>query len=506
MPILDEVRITELPGADPLAGPELIPLVQSGVTKSRSAQNLVLDGGLQDHLDAADPHTQYLKESEYEAHRSREDLLKQATLSLDFANNKYEVYEGPVDGLTQMPFNTALDFTRGSGATAQTAIGTIQEVLTDEQRLVGNREGLLIEEARTNVITRSQPTVADNYWQALTDTTLSDVTLAGLPALRVTRDTGTGGLQALITNTQGNPNNVCFRTMIVRVSDPANQHLKLRISGGSGYSYFINNDSFHITFDLSSKTVVYAGSKAGTAEIKELSAGVFKLTLNQTYSSSQPLAAAGWSFRLSDQSDASDYNTSQVPQGSWFEFTACQREELVGFPTSYIPTAGTQVTRTQDLLNRSLGAEFNVTEGTVFFRCTVPGNNADRAAQIFAISDGSDTNRILLLANVNTDYLTAFIIGASGTVATVTFDATGLQRQTADIAVGFSAAGVSIAVNGSVVTGAANANAFPVGLDQVSIGAKGDNSNTVVSSLYEDFRIFPTVLSDAELITLTGGT
>ena len=59
MPILDEVRITELPGADPLAGPELIPLVQSGVTKSRSAQNLVLDGGLQAHLDAADPHTQY---------------------------------------------------------------------------------------------------------------------------------------------------------------------------------------------------------------------------------------------------------------------------------------------------------------------------------------------------------------------------------------------------------------------------------------------------------------
>ena len=60
MPILDEVRITELPGADPLAGPELIPLVQDGVTKSRSAQNLVLDGGLQDHLDAADPHDQYV--------------------------------------------------------------------------------------------------------------------------------------------------------------------------------------------------------------------------------------------------------------------------------------------------------------------------------------------------------------------------------------------------------------------------------------------------------------
>ena len=92
--------------------------------------------------------------------QAREDLLKQATLSLDFANNKYEVYEGPVNSLTQMPFNTALDFTRASAATARTATGKIQEVLTDEQRLVGNREGLLIEEARTNLL--SYPRQFDN--------------------------------------------------------------------------------------------------------------------------------------------------------------------------------------------------------------------------------------------------------------------------------------------------------------------------------------------------------
>jgi len=59
MATLGEVRISELPGADPLDGTEIIPLVQDGVTKSRSAQSLVLDGGLQAHLDAADPHSQY---------------------------------------------------------------------------------------------------------------------------------------------------------------------------------------------------------------------------------------------------------------------------------------------------------------------------------------------------------------------------------------------------------------------------------------------------------------
>jgi len=90
----------------------------------------------------------------------REALLKQATLSLDFANNKYEVYEGPVNGLTQMPFNAALDFTRASSAIAQTATRNYVTVLTDQQRLVGNREGLLIEEARTNLL--SYPRRFDN--------------------------------------------------------------------------------------------------------------------------------------------------------------------------------------------------------------------------------------------------------------------------------------------------------------------------------------------------------
>src|SRR5690554_1640115 len=51
----------------------------------------------------------------------RERLLKEATLNLDFANNKYEVYEGPVSGMTAKPFNDILNFTRSSGATAKTA-------------------------------------------------------------------------------------------------------------------------------------------------------------------------------------------------------------------------------------------------------------------------------------------------------------------------------------------------------------------------------------------------
>ena len=486
MPILDEVRITELPGADPLAGPELIPLVQSGVTKSRSAQNLVLDGGLQAHLDAADPHTQYLKESEYEAHRrSREDLLKQATLSLDFANNKYEVYEGPVNSLTQMPFNEVLDFTRASAATARTATGKIQEVLTDEQRLVGNREGLLIEEARTNLFKFSE---------------MGDAYVLNGSAVKGGTDVANGvSLKELIPNAgsasegTGTPG-----------FDFATGHSQ---AGDHFFSCVLKQSGITKVIVRRNTTAVYPVELCRV----DLVAGTFVSSVpgctlepfgDGAYLLSAPYSAiatsvAGYYVGAYDPASTDGVNS--------FYVGAVQLEQG-SFPTSYIPTTGTQVTRAVDDCVRALGDEFNPSEGTLFVRCTVPRNNDDRNAHICEFSDGSDDNRIILTADANTDYIDAFLYGVDGAAASLTVNVAGIQGQVANFALSYSMAGLSLAINGAVTTAVANSNAYPVGLSQLTVGDKWDNSNPVVSSLYEDFRAIPTALSEAELITLTGGT
>jgi hypothetical protein len=54
-----DVRISDLPGANTLNGTELVPMVQGGVTGTRSIQNIVSEGGLGQHVAAADPHVQY---------------------------------------------------------------------------------------------------------------------------------------------------------------------------------------------------------------------------------------------------------------------------------------------------------------------------------------------------------------------------------------------------------------------------------------------------------------
>lgn len=59
-----EVRISDLPGADPLSGTEVVPMVQNGQTVIRAVSDIVLEGGLQDHIDDPNAHPQYLTESE----------------------------------------------------------------------------------------------------------------------------------------------------------------------------------------------------------------------------------------------------------------------------------------------------------------------------------------------------------------------------------------------------------------------------------------------------------
>lgn len=58
-----EYKISELVGADPLSGTEVVPLVQNSQTRIRTVASLVAEGGLDDHEAAPDPHSQYMLEA-----------------------------------------------------------------------------------------------------------------------------------------------------------------------------------------------------------------------------------------------------------------------------------------------------------------------------------------------------------------------------------------------------------------------------------------------------------
>ena len=319
------------------------------------------------------------------ANNNRAALLAKATLSADFVNNKYEVYEGVVDGMTQMPFNEALDFTRASAATARTATGKIQEVLTDEQRLVGNREGLLIEEARTNLLLNSDTLSTQN------------ITVTAVPCTIHFTGTGTITLSGTFTGSL--------------------------VGTGTGEA---NRVSLTFTPTAGTLTATVTGSVVN----------------------------------------------AQLEQGS--------------LPTSYIPTAGTQVTRAADNCVRVLGDEFNPKSCTIYFRGTV----TDAVGYVFSIS-GFRCRR-----NSGVNFM---ILGADNTLvssATVPLKDEFLFAFTYDS----TSSTMTLVINGvaASATQTTDLNNF------LSVGSF--NGVQAANGIIKDFRIFPTALSEAELITLTGGT
>ena len=396
------------------------------------------------------------------AGKAREDLLKQATLSLDFANNKYEIYEGPVNSLTQMPFNEALDFTRASSATARTATGKIQEVLTDEQRLVGNREGLLIEEQRTNLW--GLPEDLSQYANVFEDTLKSP---AGNTGYKLILQNETTLTQSIIG---GGISLVPGKTYTI--------------------SFYVKKDGIDSVVFIASNSHIIDPRQG--FQIEDASNGWQRII-----STTVAKLNSGVGIYLRIRGDSGDGVKGLYIYGGQIEEGS--------YATSYIPTAGTQVTRAADNCVRVLGDEFNPNEFSFYLEAPIPRLFDDRNAHLIEFSDGSNNNRYLLRRGVNsTDLVFRGITPANGVIFTMTLGIAALSNQTAKISASVSSTSATLVVDGVSVSDTVS-DALPV-VTQFKLGTKWDGSNSIGEAVFKDVQLYPEALSESELITLTGGT
>jgi hypothetical protein len=425
------------------------------------------------------------------AGKAREDLLKQATLSLDFVNNKYEVYEGPVNSLTQMPFNTALDFTRASTATARTATGKIQEVLTDEQRLVGNREGLLIEEQRTNLLLWSENFTDGLIWVR------SNATLQGNVAKNID-----GSMTADLLSTD---------------TTTSQHRIRQDISGTSGVTYcgsvyakagterFISlvfpaiNDVFLVDvntiFDL--VTGEYSiGPDAVSAGAVYVGGGFY---LCYVTVQAQATDTSAFDIRITD----SLVNRVGTTNGTGAEnviLGAAQVEEG-SFPTSYIPTAGTQVTRAADNCSRALGQEYTST-GVTFFGEVVLEENYT-LMRIFSCSSAAGGRNGMHLTSEGMGQFQAQVLGVPNTLlnGTVPFSKTTKYSYSVD-----PNGVLAFSINGSYFETPFISELSTLENVEINLGYYFENNNQYINSPISSLSMLPRAATEAEHITLTGGT
>jgi hypothetical protein len=166
------------------------------------------------------------------------------------------------------------------------------------------------------------------------------------------------------------------------------------------------------------------------------------------------------------------------------------------YPTSYIPTNGSTVTRSEETANGSGDADtFNDSEGVLFADISALAD--DRTARYFSLNNGA-SNRVRFGYGTSTNSVRLFVVST-----TTQLD---LTVQLSDItlfnkfAVKYKANDFAIWVNGIEVATDTNANT-PVGLVQLNFDNCCGTDNLYGNT--KQIQYYDSALTDSELETLT---
>jgi hypothetical protein len=255
------------------------------------------------------------------------------SLNLDFANTR--------------TLDPRITFTRASAATFFDQFGVLRTAAADAPRfdhnpVTGESLGLLIEEQRTNLLVRSEE-FNEAAWTK---------TRASITANAIVAPDGTLTADKLVEDTTAS--NTHFINRSVTVSGSTNYTLSVFTKAGERSLVFLRfgpNASIEgglgasAAFDLSAGVIL--GAQAGTATISNVGNGFYRCSLTALtasgVTSTQPeirLLPPGWAWGAT--SNYTGDGTSGI-------YIWGAQLEAGAFPTSYIKTEASQVTRSADV-------------------------------------------------------------------------------------------------------------------------------------------------------------
>lgn len=393
------------------------------------------------------------------------------TLSSDFKNDRHEVYEN--NRFVSKTVENTWSVTRSTTGTYVDPTGIIRTAAINVPRYTfenGVPKGLLIEEARTNLRLNSQNLQASIGTTVVVDThTAPDGTLT-MDSLYETATTGAH--YAADTNIIPTADFYYTWSCFAR-SGSTDRKLLLRVAGGNIAG---------VMFDLSTRVAtVISDANLTSYSFTPIGDGIYRCSVTMLAAN-----ASNTVFRL------------QMTNGTTISYTGDTTKfipiwgaqlEVSSTPSSYIPTTTAQVTRTADSVVRTLAAEFNPSEFTVFYD---GGLGTGSYPSIFSIRNESDTDSVQVRrnaatnANLSTNYSLLVVIND-----VVTSVAVGNTLKKA--AVTYKNGVTKLYVDGQYKTqieGVLNSNLFT----QLVTSPKES-----VSSI----KVYPSALTDAECVALT---
>ena len=242
-------------------------------------------------------------------------------------------------------------------------------------------------------------------------------------------------------------------------------------------------------FNLSTGTT--ANTTSGTATITEYPNGWYKCTVTgQATTSHTQLMYIQMQTGTTDANYTGNGSSKVSLFGAQFEAGI--------YTTSYIPTSGTELTRTEDNIYAGGDANlFNDTEGTLFV--DIEPFTYDGIARI-TLSDSSTSDRIVIGTANSTQFRLLVIQGGAAPFRMDTFRNITYNTRN-KIAITYKQNEYKLAINGTVVLTTTNTGLTPQGLNQLRF-SDGDSGLKWRGKVFQTM-VFNEALSNTELQELT---
>jgi len=366
-------------------------------------------------------------------------------------------------------------FTRATAGTRINSLGLIEEVDSGKNRLnydlldgkVYGCPHLLLEPARTNSITKSDDF---NQWGKINVTVTSNSVIS---------PDGTPNADKLIA-TSGSSNKV-----INQIVSANTYTASVFAKKGEFEGLFIGTGTTGAFFNLNTHSYRTQYQSAPTSyKIEKYNNGWYRYSVTFTISSSNSIYIG--------PNDNVSTSLAITGDGSKGIYIYGAQAENGTYPTSYIKTTGSAVTRNAEVANGSGNAStFNDSEGVLMFEGSAKN---DAVSKRISISDGSFSNRISLdytqVTNTFNLYISNKFISAVFNVETNN-----------KLAFKYKNNDCSLFLNGFKV-GVISSVTVPVGLDTLQFTDANETSSPFYGNT-KQIQYFDSVLADSELEELT---
>ncbi len=391
------------------------------------------------------------------------------SLLLNFAGNK-----GIDSRITVVRASTATFF--GADGIMRTAVANV--LRRDHDPVTGVCKGALIEESRTNLLLWSEQF---DKWITTAMTITANATTAPdgtLTADKLVEDTATGVHQLGFNCPTNYVSGTAYTTSYF--VKPAGR-TKVRISYRANWF----PDTNHTDFDLSAKTVTPSSGCSGT--IVDVGDGWLRISGTATADATGSSASDGYLNFINDSGDA-----SYTGDGTSGIHTWGAQLEAGAFPTSYIKTEASQVTRAADAVSMT-GANFssfyNQSEGTFVLTATQQAVTKGQHNGIF-MGNANPLFYTLNGASTLRSYDGTNVVSGGAIISDVVFTAS----------LGYSASGMAQSLNGAAVNTANFDGSF--GSSTMHIGSTSTGGNSIQGYI-ASLAYYPKRLTNTELQALS---